>query len=556
MKKLSIILNERFKSFVEGFKAELQGGLIILSGVNGSGKSQLIEIISQIVERDKNKKINATVSLDGEMLDRIYIEKRSFKDNISILRVPRMGIESVKADWDAAWEKYNNNKLLRLDHPDNEEFRSSCEKLKSHLIEQFDSRWESLERDEFINAIPADFIWARDDIFSNRIWGIFSTYLVREYAANAEAGKTGNKYERSILEVPPWEQLNKLFEELGFSYRFEADFEIVNFELNKQPGLFEIDSNGKLLLDQPRKLGELSDGEKAIISLVFASLSEADSNTKKVLLLDEYDAVLNPSLTNALFKVLNKYFVSKGIVVIMTTHNPATIGLAPEYASFYEVFRVNDSKNRIMRVQKYEYDELKVANEHFYAEMQDQKARICELEKAQDELIVLSKSTKPNLFVEGIQDVNYIRKAADHYPNWKLILDRFDLTEKNGAGNLVKYWTNRNEIIEFLHHPLVLLFDCDTQKSNDDYKIIHKRCIPANPNNSVKRGIENLFSDNLILEASNNVGAEALKRTIPDAKHMDIQEWALINNQKTALCDWICEKDTKEDFDGFSVIFD
>lgn len=102
--------------------------------------------------------------------------------------------------------------------------------------------------------------------------------------------------------------------------------------MTEQPKLFALRSNGTLDENNWRNLSDLSDGEKAIISLCFASLSGSKLNVKRVLLLDEYDAVLNPSLIQMFFTVIKDFFLDKSIMVVMATHSPATISLAPEYA--------------------------------------------------------------------------------------------------------------------------------------------------------------------------------------------------------------------------------
>ncbi|MDR1832510.1 MAG: ABC transporter ATP-binding protein, partial [Fusobacteriaceae bacterium] len=62
MKKISITLNQDYKSFKNGFHQELEGDLIILSGVNGSGKSQLMNIIYGF---QNDSVINRNILLDG-----------------------------------------------------------------------------------------------------------------------------------------------------------------------------------------------------------------------------------------------------------------------------------------------------------------------------------------------------------------------------------------------------------------------------------------------------------------------------------------------------------
>ena len=106
-------------------------------------------------------------------------------------------------------------------------------------------------------------------------------------------------------------------------------------------------------------MADLSDGEKAIISLSFASLSGVKQEERKVLLLDEFDANFNPSLTEIFFRILDQYFVSKGILVVIATHSATTIALAPIITSFYEIFKKNAANtNRILPVQKNDYEEL------------------------------------------------------------------------------------------------------------------------------------------------------------------------------------------------------
>jgi ABC-type lipoprotein export system ATPase subunit len=62
VKKTNITLNEDCKSFKNDFTKELEGDLIILSGVNGSGKSQLMNIIYGF---QNNSTINRELRLDN-----------------------------------------------------------------------------------------------------------------------------------------------------------------------------------------------------------------------------------------------------------------------------------------------------------------------------------------------------------------------------------------------------------------------------------------------------------------------------------------------------------
>jgi len=62
-------------------------------------------------------------------------------------------------------------------------------------------------------------------------------------------------------------------------------------------------------------------------------------NLPKLLLLDEVDAPLHPSFTLSLIETLAENFVGElDVAVIMTTHSPSTVALAPE-ESVYELVR-------------------------------------------------------------------------------------------------------------------------------------------------------------------------------------------------------------------------
>ena len=218
-----------------------------------------------------------------------------------------------------------------------------------------------------------------------------------------------DNFNSSLLETAPWVKLNNLFEELRLHYRFKDDFQIVGVEMNEQPKLFALKPDGSLDENDIRLLQDLSDGEKTIISLCFASIGESTTSSKKLLLLDELDAVLNPSLIQTFFSVVKSYFIDQGITVIMTTHSPATIGLSPEDAKFYEVFKPNATGNRILEVNRDSYSELQIVNKEFYSKINDQANRISNLEgqiNSQEDFLIIT---------EGKTDWKYMIKALEYF---------------------------------------------------------------------------------------------------------------------------------------------
>ncbi|KAA6331935.1 hypothetical protein EZS27_019510 [termite gut metagenome] len=152
-------------------------------------------------------------------------------------------------------------------------------------------------------------MWESDDLFTNRIGELFYDFAVKRQDEKARLGELQGGFNNAEYnKKAPWTKLNQLFEELKFNYRFKNDFEFETPNLKENPTLYPAIESG---IDeaQPRQLSDLSDGEKAIISLTFASFNEENRNIEKLLLLDEFDNTLNPSLIEVFYKVLKDFFI-------------------------------------------------------------------------------------------------------------------------------------------------------------------------------------------------------------------------------------------------------
>ena len=92
---------------------------------------------------------------------------------------------------------------------------------------------------------------------------------------------------------------------------------------------------------------------------------------------------------------------------------------------------------------------------------------------------------------------------------------------------------------KFLTRKVLLIYDCDTDKSNEDHELLKIRKIPQQKNRKVKKGIENLFPDHLFTE----------EFYLPKTKYGDYGE----ENQ----IQWICEQRKQaDDFVYFKIIID
>ncbi len=396
MKKLEIKILENYKSYKNNTDYIFNGDLIIISGVNGTGKSQLLKIIAN----NTNEKISRSVKITDESENVENIENilfLSFRDNIDLGNdFGQYSINLRQININQAWEfylqnigfnqnqqwldtrkrqKFNNGTLIFYDNGTKNPSWRSIEKLLSLLKEKYrDDSIFYISRDEFEHIIPQDFIWRNENDIIQQVGNLFYMACCERANRQIECSNTSDKFDNSAwLRTAPWTVLNKLFADLGFKYRFKDDYSFYIPNMEENPKL----RNN----DEIRALTDLSDGEKAILKLALISLDEEISKDVKLVLFDEYDAPLNPSLTEAFYKVIEDFYIKKGIQVVITTHSPATISLAPNYAEFYEIFSQQNSSPKIINVNQFDYAELKEANKSFYTKLKNQNDRIIELEK-------------------------------------------------------------------------------------------------------------------------------------------------------------------------------
>lgn len=167
--------------------------------------------------------------------------------------------------------------------------------------------------------------------------------------------------------------------------------------------------------------------------------------------------------------------------------------------------------------------------------------------------------SKPVVFVEGEHDITYIIKAAELL-NKKEVLEKIELRQRGGWSNLDKIWNiYKDNNWETIPQKKLLLYDCDTQKKNEETGDIFKRIIETVPGNIISKGIENLFPNTLIERAKKEklafIDVTHIHRTKRGVVTEEIIQ--IVNeDEKKNLCDWICENGTKDDFESFNAVFD
>jgi hypothetical protein len=166
---------------------------------------------------------------------------------------------------------------------------------------------------------------------------------------------------------------------------------------------------------------------------------------------------------------------------------------------------------------------------------------------------------KPIVFVEGDHDITLINKAAYLLKKLK-VLEKIELRQRGGFRNLDKLWVVlKEESWETVPQIKIFLYDCDTNKENEDFGNHFKRIIPTNPDSIVKKGIENLFSNAVIERAiTEKKSFVDLKKIVGTKRgvYYEEEQNEINKDEKKNFCDWVCANGTAEDFKSFIVIFD
>jgi len=166
---------------------------------------------------------------------------------------------------------------------------------------------------------------------------------------------------------------------------------------------------------------------------------------------------------------------------------------------------------------------------------------------------------KPIIFFEGEHDITFVKRASELLGKEELIKN-VELRQRGSCSNLDKLWrilTTDNW--ETNPQTKILIYDCDTNRGDEDFGHIFRRTIPSIPEHIIKRGIENLFPEELIrkgieykeefVDFKETIGT---KRGVKYVENMNV----INKDEKKNFCDWTCATGTKEDFKHFKIIFE
>lgn len=137
-----------------------------------------------------------------------------------------------------------------------------------------------------------------------------------------------NKFGKS-----PVEQINEVLLEYDCNgYLLDSNGSSLNFLNTTREKVITSIHLRKESLDNPIGFHGLSSGEQTLIALsLLIYKTRKNKIMPRVLLLDEIDSSLHPSMLNRLIDVIENHFVERlGFKVILATHSPTTIAMSPK----------------------------------------------------------------------------------------------------------------------------------------------------------------------------------------------------------------------------------
>ncbi|MBH8570118.1 AAA family ATPase [Microvirga sp. STS02] len=353
---MNITFADNYKS-ISPFEWHNIAALSIITGLNGAGKSQLLQVISneynQAVSNNKNNQVeksnafgshslqfgksnqgaNAFGQLYGgdkgtsygdlkTIVDLLY--KQKHPENNSGMYYDPQQQQQLEQIRQLSETRINQNGLYST-------VRYKSDKIWRYLTTLLNKPEQEITPSEIAIFLPEHIIF--EDQYVINAANLDFIFFMFEFKRISRI-KEGLP---ALDLTPPWQLLNEAIEASSLPYRVSApeseDIEVVF----RSPLNESVERPFKIKIthvSEGYELGfhDLSSGERIIMSLaMLLYYSKERGIQEEILLLDEPDAHLHPSMTKQFFKVVYDVLVKRhGVTVIMTTHSPSTVALAPE----------------------------------------------------------------------------------------------------------------------------------------------------------------------------------------------------------------------------------
>jgi len=490
---------------IEQFNSVNMSNFSVLTGVNGSGKSHLLEAIKKkhvvftgceeakiVLFNYESFKLDEESPYNAEQLTQE--REKAWKDfNGSLLTLKNLRTE-LGEKYKILKEKCQKENILFLDLDDkslNNYKKLLYSNVFNHNKENTNPSWMGLlalakklpySLDEItfdnFNLMYKPYLY-KNNFLPRQLGRIFWDYHIKhetnqfnEYKNDIKGEKNKILNEQEFINAngqKPWDIINEILLEFG-SLRYK----VMSPEDNDYFGSYQLKlvHTGKENIDI--NFTSLSSGEKTLMALV-ASIykSSSDLHFPDILLLDEVDASLHPSMINNMLNVIERVFLKHGVKVILVTHSPTTIALAPEES----IFVMNPTG--LNRIEKKSRSEALAILTQGFVTIDQGLSLFDQVSKTKITIITEGKNTvfiKRALELKGINDI-------------EVLSDCEGISGKNQLKTLFEFFSKA------IHSTKVIfVWDCDVdyklEESNNTYSIILSKNLE---NTIAKKGIENIF---------------------------------------------------------------
>ena len=333
------------------------------------------------------------------------------------------------------------------------------------------------------------------DAITSPINALFARYKIDQYRWAHMEGETSDKSISVLMaeyretHTAPWDVLREHLDQMREAI---ADAELFNFSFSNPENVrltaadhsrysFEtVMTNRSTGYRYP--LGSLSSGETILMSLCLAAFNQAMGRRQlKLILLDEIDSVLHPSMIKLLIGLMKQRFVANGTKVVMTTQAVTTVSIVDDR----EVFRVARSGTKVV-----------VSTATRAAAVAELSEGIASIDTGLR--IAAASSAEIVMLTEG-NNVLHLRKWASlFFPGRLDVLD--GIMHRSGASQLKTYGELLAKLRTTSH--FLIVWDCDagrfaTKLSGEIAGSDHVTAFAfrKRDNRITSKGIENLYDE-------------------------------------------------------------
>jgi predicted ATP-binding protein involved in virulence len=546
---MELILEQPYLS-LRPFQAILPD-FVVLTGLNGVGKTHILRSI-----KDGSSHLDDILTRQRINTSRIlYVTNTDLYPNAVILRSDQANDHVAYLAEQHKRYKIDAEKSTNINYAsyfdvilDRTIVNVIAEKAKKEIID--------LEVSDFYTYYPSHIVPEGINIFGVNLAAIFKRYFDRQ------DGNNYNRYLKSQGEVAevlsverfkelygdaPWELINDILAETSLNVKVQVPTRANVHEMHEIKLIHT--ENGKKI-----SFSDLSSGEKAIIALVIAMYNVQNAiGFPEALLLDEPDASMHPSMTKFFFKIVHRIFVQeKKIKVIITTHSPTTVVLAPE-ESLYLISRTDPmishvTKDKAIKALTVDIPTLSIRqenrrqvfveapnDENFYGKifqlLNDQylKSEVSLL-FIQSGASATDKNKQPIANCDQVRRITELLRESGNHLIWGII-DR-DVANKSTESVLVLGQENRYSIENYIFDPVLI-----------GGLLLREKLFTAEQMNLPQNLPYNRFDefDNASLQAMTNFVCDNIAIAMVGLLDQTPQTETYINGKTTAVPKWYFE---------------